>query len=84
VVATRLGAYGYPIRSGDELLIADDPEAFASACIRLLEDEAFGAAIAERAWHRFQREWTWDAVGNGLVPVLKRLIEGRSTSEPRR
>src|SRR5262249_38405533 len=38
VVSTDLGAYGYDVTDGRELLLADDPKEFAAACVALIRD----------------------------------------------
>ncbi|MGC8839804.1 MAG: glycosyltransferase, partial [Anaerolineae bacterium] len=45
VVATRLGAEGYEVRDGRELLLADDAETFAAAVVSLLRDPARREAL---------------------------------------
>ena len=62
VVSTRLGAYGYEVQNGQELLLADDPAAFADACVSLARDPQAANAMAERAFAAFLRNWTWDAI----------------------
>jgi glycosyltransferase involved in cell wall biosynthesis len=62
VVSTTLGAFGYDVTNGRELCIADSPTDFADACIGLLRDQQGTAAMAERAFSRFLKEWTWDAI----------------------
>ena len=62
VVSTGLGAYGYEPKDGREMLIADGPDAFATACIRIIREPQEAAAIAERAWHQFLQKWTWDVI----------------------
>lgn len=62
IVSTTLGAYGYKVRDGEELLLADSPEAFANACVRLMREPSIGNQLAERAWQRFLAEWSWDAI----------------------
>ena len=47
VVSTTLGAEGLPLQDGNEILIADEPDAFARAIVRLVRDRAFAASIAE-------------------------------------
>lgn len=70
VISTTLGAYGYPVTSGKELLIADDAQTFARACLRLIDDPHLGAAIADNAWNRFQNSLTWRAIGSALQEVV--------------
>jgi glycosyltransferase involved in cell wall biosynthesis len=62
LVSTRFGALGYDVQHGRELLLADDPEAFATACISLIRDPATANAMAERAFDAFLEKWTWDAI----------------------
>lgn len=40
IVSTSLGAEGLDLRSGEHLLLADDPQRFADACVELLGDPA--------------------------------------------
>jgi polysaccharide biosynthesis protein PslH len=49
VVATRLGAEGIDAGDGIHLLLADEPAAFARACLELKTRLQYGAAIAGRA-----------------------------------
>jgi polysaccharide biosynthesis protein PslH len=62
VVSTSVGAYGYGLRNGVDAALADTPEAFAEACIRLVRQPGEAAAMAVRAWERFLTKWTWEAV----------------------
>ncbi|HLX71257.1 MAG TPA: glycosyltransferase family 4 protein [Verrucomicrobiae bacterium] len=62
LVSTRLGAFGYDVQSGRELLLADRPAEFAEACISLMRDRSAGQAMAERAFAAFKQKWTWDAI----------------------
>lgn len=62
VVSTSVGAYGYPVASGRELLLADAATDFSAACIKLLREPGFATAMAERAWAAFLSQWTWDAI----------------------
>jgi glycosyltransferase involved in cell wall biosynthesis len=62
VVSTSLGALGYEVEHGRELLIADTPPAFANACISLIRDRHSAEQMAERAYRTFLDEWTWEAI----------------------
>jgi polysaccharide biosynthesis protein PslH len=62
VVSTSLGAFGYEVTNGRELLIADDPSVFAAACVSLIRDPSSGAQMAERAYRTFLERWTWDTI----------------------
>jgi len=70
VVSTRLGAHGYDEEDGRECLLADDPEAFANACLRLIEDREFAAGLVERARRSFERRWSWEAIAPRVGEVV--------------
>jgi glycosyltransferase involved in cell wall biosynthesis len=57
IVSTTLGAEGLPARHAAELLIADDPDDFARAVVRLLRDRDLAArltaACRRMVWSRF-------------------------------
>jgi polysaccharide biosynthesis protein PslH len=62
VVSTSLGAYGYRVRSGCEMYLADSAEAFADACIGVIREPEKAAQMAERAWSQYLEKWTWEAI----------------------
>lgn len=47
VVTTPDGAFGLPIRDGEEALVASDPEAFAERVEKLVADEALGERVRQ-------------------------------------
>ena len=59
IVANRLGANGVEMRHGKELLVCDDPNSFAGACLQLLNDPArcqeLGSAARARAIEFYNR-----------------------------
>lgn len=62
IVSTALGAYGYEVSDGRELLLADSPQDLANACVKVIRQPAEAAAMAERAWKIFLEKWTWEAI----------------------
>ena len=75
LVSTRLGARGYECENGNELLLADTPGAFAQACINVIRRPFEAEAMAQRAWLRFLREWTWDAVGARVRAAAEHCLQ---------
>ena len=66
VVSTSIGAEGLDAVHGDNLLIADDPDAFAASLIRVLRDGREAARIARNGratvealydWRKVYRAW---------------------------
>lgn len=75
VVTTTIGAEGIAAEDGRHLLIADDPAAFATACLRLLHDPELAARIANDAFELFTRSYTDDVLA-GLVAALPDVPQG--------
>jgi polysaccharide biosynthesis protein PslH len=75
VISTSLGAYGYEVVDGEELVLADDDEKFGQACVRLIIDSALGERISETAWQRFLREFTWDSIGQSVESAVRSCLE---------
>lgn len=70
IVSTTIGAEGLPVRDGEHISLADDPDAFAAACLRVLaerpiEQVARGRELAERelTWAQMAErlEATWNS-----------------------
>ena len=62
VVSTTIGAEGLDVRSPEHLRLADSPEAFAQACVDLLDDAAERERMAEAAWQLVSSQFSWDHV----------------------
>lgn len=71
VVSTSLGAFGYDVVHGQDLLIADNDSDFASACILLANDKALGLRLSENAWNKFIRNWTWESIGEVVTETAQ-------------
>lgn len=71
IVATTLGAEGFPVTDGRELVLADSPEAFAQAVLTLLDDAEQRAQLGQAARRFAEATYGWDA----LVPKLEALYD---------
>jgi sugar transferase (PEP-CTERM/EpsH1 system associated) len=71
VLSTTLGAEGLPVCDKDNIVIADEPAAFAQALTSLLRDAAARRRLGDRA-HRFVAEnYSWANAGNVVSSVLE-------------
>jgi glycosyltransferase involved in cell wall biosynthesis len=71
VVTTSIGAEGLSLSRGEALEIADGPEAFADACVRLLENPEARRRLAENGRRQVLERYEWEAVlGRSLGGVL--------------
>lgn len=71
VVSTSLGAFGYEVISGEDMLLADDSIGFASACVLLLRDAKLGETLGENAWNKFLNKWTWESIGGAVFDAVE-------------
>jgi sugar transferase (PEP-CTERM/EpsH1 system associated) len=62
VVATRLGAEGYPVTDGHELLLADTPVDFAAAVVALLRAPEQRAALGRVARAFVEQHYDWRTI----------------------
>src|SRR5262249_31934437 len=59
VVSTRVGVEGLPVRDGDNVVLADQPDDFANAVARLLKDRAERDRIGHNARAYIGNKWSW-------------------------
>jgi glycosyltransferase involved in cell wall biosynthesis len=71
VVSTTVGAEGVPVRSGHELLLADEPAEFAAAVLRLLDDPGLGRRLAAAARRLVTQQFDWRVVLDDLERVYR-------------
>jgi hypothetical protein len=70
VVSTTLGAEGLGATPDVHLLVADEPRAFAAACIRLLEDQELRARLTEEAYRLFLERFQSSYAKNRIKELL--------------
>ena len=76
VVSTTKGTEGLGVTPGQEILIADRPDEFARATVRLLEDAALRGRIARSARSLVERSCDWEQIGRRFVERIEVLVEG--------
>lgn len=76
VVSTRVGAEGLPVRDGEDVVLADEPRAFADAVIRLLRDPAAADALGQRGAAAVRARFGWDRVSEQFATICARAAAG--------
>ncbi len=82
IVSTTLGIEGLPLQDGRELLLADDPQRFAEAALRLLSDAPLRARLGEAGRQFVERQNSLAAVGEKLVQVYASVAAGHQGPSP--
>ena len=71
IVSTTVGAEGFPVTSGTELILADSPEQYAQAVVTLLAEPALRSKLGQNGKKLAHAHYGWDA----LVPQLEALYQ---------
>jgi len=77
IVSTTLGAEGIEAAPGRDLMIADDPQGFAAAVVRLLQDPAAGARMGGAARRLSEERYSWSGAAAEMERLFHRVLEGR-------
>ena len=71
IVSTSLGAEGFPVAHGHELVLADEPEVFAQEVLDLLHNPARRAKLGQRGQAFAEANYDWQI----LIPRLERIYQ---------
>ncbi len=77
VVSTPLGAEGFPVKDGGEMLLAEDAEGFAAAVLRILNDKGLRRSLGT-AGQEFARAYDWRVVVPRFDEVYAKLRDGKT------
>ena len=77
VVTTSKGCEGLQVEHGRELLIADDPVAFANEVVRLLGDHGLRRTLAENARSFVAQYYSWETVVERMVNGYHRILDNK-------
>lgn len=78
-VSTTVGAEGLPVTPGEHLVIADDPDRFAHAIVRLLRDRTHRAEIERAARQLVVERYDWSAAAAELEKALNAAVRRDAT-----
>lgn len=74
IVSTSVGAEGLPVTNGTEIVLADTPDSFAGAVVKLLQDRKLAGEIGQRAAARVRKEFGWDTVAASFAAICERAM----------
>jgi glycosyltransferase involved in cell wall biosynthesis len=81
IVSTSIGAEGLPVTEGTEIVLADTPESFADAVVKLLKDRNLADEIGQRAAARVRKDFGWDTVADSFAGICERAISHKEAQE---
>ena len=82
VVSTSIGCEGLEARDGANILIRDDPAAFAEAVRAVLTDTALRKRLGSAARATVEQHYSWEKIGRDLIPSIHRSCR-RGTRAPK-
>jgi glycosyltransferase involved in cell wall biosynthesis len=74
IVSTTLGVEGIEAVPGRDLLVADEPAAFADAVNRLLAEPALVARIGRSAKELAVERYAWSGAARALEAFYRRIL----------
>lgn len=77
VVTTTVGLEGIEARPGDEVIVADDPDALAAAVVNLLKDETEQRRLAENGRRLAEQRYDWQVVLAQMGSVYQEIEQRR-------
>jgi len=83
VVSTAIGAEGIAVENRRHLLIADGAEAFAAACLELLNDPAFARSLGRHGRARVRQRYTPEVAAAHLARAYQALYDHHATGRKR-
>jgi glycosyltransferase involved in cell wall biosynthesis len=86
VVSTALGCEGLEAVDGENILIRDDPKAFARAVASVLSDPRLRGKLERNGRQTAEQRYSWDTIGQPLRAAYRELIAARprGPEQPRR
>ena len=80
IVSTAIGCEGLEARDGENILIRDEPDAFAAAVSEVLRDDALRMKLEQNARRTALDVYAWDRVGRRLRDAYDALLVQPSRS----
>jgi len=81
VVATPNACHGIDVTHGENVLIAEDPEAIAHSVRELLESEEMRRQMGMKARAFIQKRYSWTAIADQLMEEVESVLENRVASK---
>ena len=77
LVSTRVGAEGLDFADGEEILLHDDDQALAAACVRVLQDEGLGRRLGAAARQKAIRLYDAENIRDEIAQMMRERMIAR-------
>jgi polysaccharide biosynthesis protein PslH len=75
VVSTRVGAEGLPVNDGKDILLADQPAAFAEATLSLLRSQQRRQQLGAAGRRLVTERFSWEGVARAFTDTCQEVVE---------
>ena len=73
VVSTSVGCEGLEVKEGGNILIRDDPKAFADAVRQVVADPMLRWRLGKQGRHTVEQRYGWDVIGRRMIDTYREL-----------
>jgi glycosyltransferase involved in cell wall biosynthesis len=84
IVSTSVGVEGLRVKDGEHLLVADDPQAFASSVCRILGDLELRSRLGRSACNLACEHYSWKEIAGKLREAYASMIRSQESTEAAR
>jgi glycosyltransferase involved in cell wall biosynthesis len=77
-VATSMSIDGLDLVDNREVLLADQPQAFAEKVLRVLTDQKAAEQLGVNGLARVQGQYSWSAMGKSLDTAIQSVMASRN------
>lgn len=81
VVSTTIGAEGLPLTNGVELMLADEPETFGDAVVKVLSDSSWASELGRRAASAVRQRHGWGQVTEDFIAICRKANHPQITQK---
>ena len=75
VVSTQSGANGLNLTDGHDILITDEPNAFADSVVRVLKDAALRRTLSRNGRATIEAKYDWRVIGDQLNDFIAQVVD---------
>ncbi len=79
VVATTRGATGLDVRHGEDILVADTPEDFAAAVLRVLKDPQLRETLSRNGRRTVEEKYDWKVIVHQFDTFIQSVVTQRNS-----
>ena len=73
IVSTSIGCEGIDVTDRKDILIADQPEAFADSIVKLFMDRSLALQLGENSRRLIEAKYSWSKIAEKLEHIYRKI-----------